>query len=560
MPLRTITLPKRDGSEQTEEIEYSQSLVIVGANGSGKSRLGIWLEGKLLNEYRIVRLISAQRSLQFATSIPPKSVYQAESELIWGANPDSSATWNLPTKIRNRKNYLWGGDTYDAMLNDYDKLLAYLIAQTHSAHTDYFEKSKKLQNSGDLHAVTIPKTSSDKCKEIWDSIMPHRSININVQNGKIEAKVINGDTYHGKEMSDGERVALYLIAQCVCTPENSVLLLDEPESHLHRSLMNCLWTQLEIARPDCTFIYITHDLDFAASRSHATKIWMQEFNGQQGWKWLPLKSQEELPEALVLELLGNRKPVLFVEGVSGGLDHIIYQAYYPDWFVKPFGSCSDVILATKAFKKLNQYHTLQVCGIIDCDRRTDEELQALEDKDILHIAVAELENLFCTREVIEVVANHLHKTENVNVAIDFIINKFKTDIENQQKLHLQDRTLRKLDRFVINDASKAVDEFQTFTSDIQKEIDVINGELKQSFEAAINDNDLPKILRFFNSKGLLSEIAGKIGLLSKAPNTSRHGAYADLVIAMINSTNKAEKDNIIGCFSNYLPQLPTIRK
>lgn len=560
MQLRKIILPKRDGSEQTEEIEYSQSLVIVGANGSGKSRLSVWLEKKLLHENQIARRISAQRSLRFSDYIQPKSEDQAEAELVWGDKSTSLEKVSVDNKILKKKNALFGGQDNHFILNDFDRVLSLLLSKTNSVNSKYAKDSQTAQEQGKAEAIPVYETSIDKCKKVWSSILPHRTLELTIEQGQVQAKTRDGNIYHGKEMSDGERVALYLIAQCVCTPENSVLLLDEPESHLHRSLMNRLWTQLEIARPDCTFIYITHDLDFAASRSHATKIWMQEFDGQKGWKWLSLESQEELPEALVLELLGSRKPVLFVEGVSGGLDHIIYQAYYPDWFVKPFGSCSDVILATKAFKKLNQYHTLQVCGIIDCDRRTDKELQALKDNNIFNNAVAELENLFCVKEVIEAVANHLHKKENVDVATNFIIDKFKNDIENQQKLHLQDRTLRKLDRFVINDASKVVDEFQAFTSNIKTEIDVIHRELKQSFEAAINDNDLPKILRFFNSKGLLSEIAGKVGLLSKAPNTSKYGAYADLVIAMINSTNKAEKDNIIGCFSNYLPQLPTIRK
>lgn len=51
-------------------------------------------------------------------------------------------------------------------------------------------------------------------------------------------------------MSDGERVGLYLIAQCLCIPENKTIIIDEPEIHLHRSIMDRLWTAIEAERED----------------------------------------------------------------------------------------------------------------------------------------------------------------------------------------------------------------------------------------------------------------------------------------------------------------------
>lgn len=70
--------------------------------------------------------------------------------------------------------------------------------------------------------------------------------------------------YSANQMSDGERAVLYLAAQVLCVPENKMLIMDEPEIHLHRSIMNRLWMALERYRPDCLFIYITHDTQFAA--------------------------------------------------------------------------------------------------------------------------------------------------------------------------------------------------------------------------------------------------------------------------------------------------------
>src|SRR5688500_17911129 len=38
------------------------------------------------------------------------------------------------------------------------------------------------------------------------------------------------------------------------------------ELHLHRALQAPLWDEIEAERADCLFVYLTHDLDFAASR------------------------------------------------------------------------------------------------------------------------------------------------------------------------------------------------------------------------------------------------------------------------------------------------------
>jgi hypothetical protein len=45
---------------------------------------------------------------------------------------------------------------------------------------------------------------------IWKEVMPQRQLI--VEHNKVTAKVAGSDPYAGKEMNDGERVTLYLIA------------------------------------------------------------------------------------------------------------------------------------------------------------------------------------------------------------------------------------------------------------------------------------------------------------------------------------------------------------
>ena len=153
--------------------------------------------------------------------------------------------------------------------------------------------------------------------------------------------------YSGTQMSDGERSVLYLASQVLCVPENKTLIIDEPEVHLHPSLMGRLWSALENARPDCLFLFITHDIQLTALHKSTDKVWVRSYDGAK-WDLSPIP-ESDLPEQLLLELLGNRKNVLFVEGTNNSYDVQLYSALYPDFYVVPCGGCDQVISNTKAF-------------------------------------------------------------------------------------------------------------------------------------------------------------------------------------------------------------------
>ena len=46
------------------------------------------------------------------------------------------------------------------------------------------------------------------------------------------------DLYSASEMSDGERSIFYILGQVLSANENSVLIFDEPELHIHKSIMS----------------------------------------------------------------------------------------------------------------------------------------------------------------------------------------------------------------------------------------------------------------------------------------------------------------------------------
>ena len=381
--------------ENNKPVEHqikSHSMIIIGANGSGKSQLGAWIE---INNPNDIHRIGAQRALTFGNYIQQKSYEQATNLIIYGQEN--------PTREHNSR-WEWDGEKYNytsSLLNDYENVLSALVALQIKEQQQFIKECKERDKEGKNHNV-VPEMVMDKLQRIWKSVFPHRDIIID--DGKVLAGLERDGQYFeykGRDMSDGERVGLYLIAQSLCVPSDKTIIIDEPEIHLHRSIMNKLWEAIEAEREDCFFIYITHDTQFASTHKNSKKIWVKRFDGTT-WEWEEVQNSE-LPEQLLLDILGNRKSVLFVEGTYDSYDTKLYSEIYKDYYVILCGSCSSVISQTKAMNSNAQLHNFKCFGIIDRDYRSDYEIEAYKEDNIFTLEVAEVENLFLTEELLQVV-------------------------------------------------------------------------------------------------------------------------------------------------------------
>lgn len=94
----------------------NNSIVIIGANGSGKSKLGAWMERQ---SWDGVHRIGAQRDLNFNENIPLKNYSEAENWVFFGSGDAND----------HQKNSRWGWGHYTTkLINDFDNVLSALIA------------------------------------------------------------------------------------------------------------------------------------------------------------------------------------------------------------------------------------------------------------------------------------------------------------------------------------------------------------------------------------------------------------------------------------------------
>ena len=162
---------------------------------------------------------------------------------------------------------------------------------------------------------------------------------------------------------------------------------------------------------NCIFVYLTHNIEFAESRN-AKKIWIKSYNINDNLGWdIQEIPDSEIPQELLLEILGSRRPILFCEGVmekdNTYSDAQIFEILYPYFTIKPVHSCKDVINYTKAFNAIPN-NPCKAYGIIDSDFRTEEQLAQLASENIFSNNVSEIENLFLCEDFLRGMANWLH--------------------------------------------------------------------------------------------------------------------------------------------------------
>jgi hypothetical protein len=525
----SLRFPSKSPGGAIVEVVHPSRTVVIGANGSGKTRLGIWLEEQ--NQGHIpVHRIGAQKALALPDYAEVKNVEQAERELHFGRSDQHASP---SRKVHDR----WGGNPATHLLDDYNRLLALLFAKDCERDRIHTQQTREL-----AAYVPVPDSAIDNIVKLWGYLMPHRTISFH--DGKVIVNKGTSAEYHAKEMSDGERVTLYLLGQCLTAPPDSLVIVDEPELHLHKSLMDKLWNKVEELCPDKSIVYITHDLDFAASRYGTTKFWVQSY-ASGAWTWSELPTDEALPESLVLELVGNRKPVLFCEGERGGLDHSLYQLCYPNFHVVPVGSGEKVVESVKALNANPALHSLTAFGIIDRDYRADDEIVGLEKHQVFAIPFAEVENLLCNELVLSYIAQVLARdpVETINVVAEFVGKSLASELELQITQFAARRIRYHLSCF--SAASNDRSGLQAGVSALMGKLDIpsVIAEAESRFNAALQGKQIDQMLQVYNRKSLADQVSLCLGL--------KHAEYRELILRLSKGPQARE---ILERFLNYLPK------
>lgn len=480
-------LPPRLDEEEAPLMPHSRQITLVGANGAGKS---LFMEALINNCGERAYCLSALEA-----AFPERSVSQRPGSIdMLYAHAVASQPYMKDTAV-----------------SEIDKL-AFLL------FTDELEYllSVKAHRLGGAGTVELRPTKLDKLANVWRKIFP--DVRIVRDEGHLLFANDNGnDVISPLKLSRGEKAALYYIAAVLYAMPGAIIFIQNPTLFLHAAIVDTLWNAIEDLRPDCIFVYDTVDEDFVSSRTDNICIWVKSFDAAlQRWDYEVLP-HDQLTDDLFVELIGSRKPMLFIEGdATHSIDAKLYALVFSNYRVKPLGSCNKVIEVVRSFNDMKPMHHLDSLGIVDRDRRTEYEVDYLRRKSILVADVAEVENIFLLESVIKTMArNRGRDPERVAAKVkQAVMLMFANQLETQALMHVRHRVKREVE--------VKIDARFTCITALEAHLRALPGvlrprerynELVASFRKMVETDDYAGILRVFNHKPALAAcgIASMLG-------------------------------------------------
>ena len=465
--------------------KVDSTTVIIGANGAGKSSLINELRKNSIDEMYV---LPAQKLLYFMLNIQERNNVTKEKYIYESKQVDIKIdTIDLyPFQIEN------------SISNTFTKLITLLVKDYTNIVTRRSRKEKDL-----------PLTLWDRVEQIWNQIFPEIIFELEPDDRVVKVEK-NGSKYSINGLSDGERCILFYIGNVLLAPENSYIIVDEPETFLNAAVYNELWDLLISERHDCQFIFASHNMDFVQSRTTATYIWCKKFEAPYNLEYQKLDDSLNLPLNLLTEVSGTKKPILFCEGTKTSIDYQIYSKLFSEFcFVKPVQGHKQVIQYTKAYNELKKSHGNEAYGIIDYDWMDEVRIQNYKKKNIFVLPFNEIEMFLIDEEIVNYVLSddEEDKKQKIKKLRDTVIGLCITNKDKIIRIALK----KKLDEFMegnlIETREPTEDEARIFLENLSEKFDitVTLENITKMVEDSIASSDFSTILKICNLK---NEIIG----------------------------------------------------
>jgi ABC-type lipoprotein export system ATPase subunit len=378
-----LSIPQSSGEQLDFSLNLGDRLFVLGANGTGKSSL---MHRFYSAHYQNARRISAHRQTWFSSNAITLSPEQKRSTETNIQNNDyqPQSRWKDDYSAQRASIAI-----YD--LIDAENVRARSIAQ-------------EVDNDNIDLAKTLAK--QDAPIKVINELLRLSNIPIEIsilQNDQVVASKSGSVPYSIAELSDGERNALLIAADVLTVKKDTLVLIDEPERHLHRSIISPLLTLLFARRLDCAFIVSTHEvmlpLDNPGSQTLLIRGCTYSNSSVTAWDSDLVLPGTEIDDDLKKDILGARRKLLFIEGNERSLDKPLYSLVFPDVSVVAKLGCRDVEHAVSSIRDAGDLHWLNAFGIVDNDRRTETDILKLKEKGIYALSVFSVESIYYHPEV-----------------------------------------------------------------------------------------------------------------------------------------------------------------
>jgi len=414
-PLAQMQIQTRAGPIH-ESVRAGSPVFILGRNGTGKSALVNSLAAQWLGK---VIYMPGSRPSYFdneSLSMTPASRRQfTVNQQHFDSQPDTR--WKpMEGTARNEK----------------------AIHDLQAAETQYKVDAANQIKAEGMSSSAIARLLADNSPlDIVNSLLAQANlaVQLKVAGGELRA-IQGGSLYSYARMSDGERSALVFAAEVVAAQPGMVFLIDEPELHLHSSIVVALVKALILQRPDCGFVVCTHQLELPTAVQKCGIVLVRDSIWKDGrivsWDVDVIQDPVQIPEWLWVDVIGARSKILFIEGNNKtSLDQSLYSLLFPKVSLRPRESCKDVVRAVVGLRDVEKVHRAKAFGLIDHDGMSAEQMNKFEGDGIYPLPIFAVESLIYSQEAQGAVAQQQAETfgsdpqEMLNVAESTAIESLK---------------------------------------------------------------------------------------------------------------------------------------
>lgn len=500
---------KPDGSSDTIEVRCGEVTFLVGGNGTGKSSFVNKLYRNHADQKHVY--IAAHRKNTFNSDIIDfsNSEFKSAKERLFGSN----------TSAYSRYRNSWENDS----------IALPIVRLKNKRVSRAIDNINRLKEGTAVDELTL-RDEIDLVNDIFRNSGFNLEFIIDAESNLVvnNYSYTPNRTYPLSRMSDGEKSALVICCEVLCAENGVLIVLDEPERHLHKRIVSLLLSNLIESRRDCAFIISTHELTLPSYFKDSTVVsinkcfYLDEDNAQ--WDVSIIKNYDEtlngLDEQVKTDVLGARNNMLFVEGTQLSLDVGLYGALFKNVSVVSKEKCDLVEQAVKGLRNNTSAHWINAFGIIDNDNKVPAQIENLNSNFVFSLSVHSIESIYYHPKIILWLLHSVRET-NLTSTVDECFDKILEIIHrafDEKKEHLCCRAIEKKIRAEIMSSIPTQKDIRDGIN-YNKEIILstfLDDEIRH-FEHLINTSDYDALISRYpiRETNMLTPIAKQCGFIDR---------------------------------------------